>query len=166
MKQFSPRISIYDLRVFSACLLSFLILTAPIAPLAGATNGASPIKSSQYQPRQREDQTREKLSPNPLVNPLSPPLPTITATLADDIGLGSKKNPGATITYTAVISDASADATGVTFTDILDANTTQTGTVNVSPVTVNDTYPQTVIGNVSINSALIPFSVLTNDYLG
>ena len=57
--------------------------------------------------------------------------PTITATLADDIGLGAKKNPGATITYTAIINDSVADATGVTFTDPLDANTTQTGTVNV-----------------------------------
>ena len=27
----------------------------------------------------------------------------------------------------------------------------------------NDTYPQTVIGNVSINSANIPYSVTTND---
>ena len=48
----------------------------------------------------------------------------VTATLADDIGLGAKKNPGGTITYTAVISDAVTDATGVQYTDTLDANTT------------------------------------------
>ncbi len=36
-------------------------------------------------------------------------------------------------------------------------------TVNVAPKAVNDTYPETVVGNVSVNSALIAYSVLAND---
>ncbi len=44
------------------------------------------------------------------------------------------------------------------------ANYTWTfATVPPPPVATNDTYPQTVIGNVSINSGLIPYSVTTND---
>src|SRR5438477_9521141 len=95
MKRRFPRISVYNLRVFSSCLLSFLLLTAPIAPLAGSTMGASPIKTSQDHAPQRADQTREKLAANPLVNPLSPPvpMPTITATLADDILTSAKRIP-------------------------------------------------------------------------
>ncbi len=34
---------------------------------------------------------------------------------------------------------------------------------SVPPVAVNDTYPHSVIGHVSVNSALIPYSVTTND---
>ena len=40
------------------------------------------------------------------------------------------------------------------------------GSLAASPVGIDDTYPQTVIGNVSIDSSLIPYSVTTNDYLG
>ena len=36
-------------------------------------------------------------------------------------------------------------------------------TFKVKPDAVNDTYPQTVIGNVSIDSSVIPYSVTTND---
>src|SRR5229473_1126533 len=76
--------------------------------------------------------------------------PIITATLADDIGLGAKKNPGDTINYTAVISDAVTDATGLTYTDTLDANTTFVGSSTVvSPIAFNDGY--TATGNVSIS---------------
>ena len=45
-------------------------------------------------------------------------------------------------------------------------NTTDTGVVSISPIAFDDTYPQTVIGNVSINSANIPYSVATNDSAG
>src|SRR2546426_3945763 len=164
MKRRFPRVSIYKLRVFSACLLSFLILTAPIAPLAGSTKGASPIKTSQDHAPQRVDQTREKLSPNPLVNSLSPVAATITATLTDDIGLGAKKNPGDTITYTATISNAGVspadDALNVIFTDVLDSNTTLVGgSVNAQPIAKPDSY--TASGNIPISLAAP--GVLTND---
>jgi hypothetical protein len=98
------------------------------------------------------------------LNPLAPFAATVTATLADDIGLGSKKNPGGTISYTAIISDSGADATGVTYTDVLDGNTTLVGgSLSVSPVTVNDSY--TATGNVSISVPAVS-GVTANDYFG
>ncbi|MCA1552966.1 MAG: hypothetical protein LC737_01165, partial [Chloroflexi bacterium] len=61
------------------------------------------------------------------------------------------------------------DATGVTFDNTPDANTTLVGgSIAVSPVALNDTFPVTVLGNVSIDSAAlaVPFSVTANDYMG
>src|SRR5436190_1268471 len=75
--------------------------------------------------------------------------PTITATLADDIGLGEKKHPGGTITYTAVISNTVSDALNVVYTDVLDNNTTLVGgSVKTTPIAFDDAY--NVIGNVRI----------------
>jgi hypothetical protein len=39
----------------------------------------------------------------------------------------------------------------------------QSYTLNVKPVASDDTYPETVLGNVSLNSSLIPFGTTTND---
>jgi len=179
MKQLFPHISFHSLRVFNACVLSFSMLAAPIAPLAASTNGtlpvqtsngASPVRTSATGKHQSQLTPREKLGAGLAVNPLSPlPLPpvgpTITATLDDNFPLASKKNPGVdTINYTAVITNtAGTDASGIAYTDTLDNNTTQTGMVRVSPVTVDDSY--TCTGNVSI-SPLAASGVLANDYLG
>src|SRR6185436_9471136 len=60
-------------------------------------------------------------------------------------------------------------ATGVTFTDTVDPNTSFVGgSLAASPVATNDTFPVTVAGNVRINSANLstPFSVVSNDFLG
>ena len=54
----------------------------------------------------------------------------------------------------------------MTLTNPTPLNTTDTGVVSISPIAFDDTYPQTVIGNVSINSANIPYSVVTNDFQG
>jgi len=71
----------------------------------------------------------------------------ITATKADAFvggDLDGKADPGETIRYTTVISNsntATSDATGVTFNDLLDANTTLVGgSINVSPLAINDSY--------------------------
>jgi hypothetical protein len=76
--------------------------------------------------------------------------PTITATLTDTFIGGDgdgKADPGETIEYTAIITNSGADpATGVTFNDILDLNTTLVaGSVNVSPLAGDDAYQ--TIGN-------------------
>jgi Bacterial Ig domain/Domain of unknown function (DUF4214) len=94
----------------------------------------------------------------------SPLAPALSATLADDITLAQKKNPGDTIHYTATITDSGLDATGVNYSDTLDSNTTLSGTVNVSPVTVDD-GPYACTGNLSI-SIPVGSGVLANDYLG
>ncbi|HTP11094.1 MAG TPA: PKD domain-containing protein, partial [Anaerolineae bacterium] len=104
--------------------------------------------------------------------PSAPNAVDITATKRDalvvDVDNDNRADPGDTLEYTVVLTDSgSTDATGVQFNDTLDANTTLVGgSLSASPVAVNDTYPQTIIGNVSINSALIPFSVISNDYVG
>jgi hypothetical protein len=172
MKQFFPRISFYNLRLFTACLLSFLMLTAPIAPLAGTSNNTSHIQTNKTKKAEAERAAPGKLSPNPLVNPFSPltpmaPMPfvaTVTAALDDNFSLASKKNPGDTINYTAVITNNTlSDVSVLAYTDTLDINTTLSGVVRVSPVTVNDSY--TCTGNVSI-SVPVGSGVLVNDYLG
>jgi uncharacterized repeat protein (TIGR01451 family) len=60
-------------------------------------------------------------------SPLAPQAASVTASLTDDITLANKKNPGDTITYTAIINNDGAspadDATGAIFSAILDANT-------------------------------------------
>ncbi len=76
--------------------------------------------------------------------------PSITVTLTDAFIGGDgdgKADPGETIEYTAVITNSGADpATGVTFNDILDLNTTLVGgSINVSPLAGNDAYQ--TIGN-------------------
>ncbi|HEV3309838.1 MAG TPA: hypothetical protein VG815_04925, partial [Chloroflexota bacterium] len=105
--------------------------------------------------------------------PLSPAYavsPTVTTTLsAASLPAHSSGHaqPSDTITYTATVAATVADALGVTFTDTVDANTTFVpGSTTATPMAVNDTYPQTVIGNVAINSASIPYSVLSNDFMG
>src|SRR5437870_1460763 len=97
------------------------------------------------------------------VSPASPAGPTITATKTDNRPSvdPANANPGDTIMYTVVISNTGmADATGVTFSDTIDPNTTLVGgTLNSSPIANNDTY--TASGNIPISIAAP--GVLTND---
>jgi uncharacterized repeat protein (TIGR01451 family) len=94
-------------------------------------------------------------------------VPVVTATKSDGLSATTKVNPGATVNYTISIGNTgSADATGVMLSDPAPMNTTDAGGLFASPVAVDDTYPQTVIGNVSVNSATISYSVVANDYLG
>ncbi len=88
----------------------------------------------------------------------------VTATKSVD---KATANPGDTLNYTVIITDSGLDATNVQLTDILSSSLTLVGgSLAASPVAVNDTYPQTVIGNVPITSSLISFSVTSNDFLG
>jgi hypothetical protein len=100
--------------------------------------------------------------------------PAITATQDDNTPAATRKAVGDTITYSTTITNTAPvivgstanDATGLQLTNPTPANTTDTGTVSISPVAIDDVYPQTVIGNVAINSANIPYSVLGNDFQG
>jgi hypothetical protein len=51
----------------------------------------------------------------------------------------------------------------ITATDAGGCTGSKAVTINVAPHAVNDTFPQTVIGNVSVSSGLIPYSVTSND---
>jgi trimeric autotransporter adhesin len=96
---------------------------------------------------------------------VSPIAVTIAATLSAAV-VTDNAPTGASATdvleYTAVVSNSgSTDATGVTFTDVLDNNTTLVaGSITSTPIAVNDNY--TCVGNVGIvvNAAS---GVLAND---
>lgn len=96
----------------------------------------------------------------------------ITATkadvLLDDADSSGAASPGDTLEYTVIITNSGADAaTGVAYNDDIDSNTTLVpGSVTYSPIAVDDTYPETILGNVSVDSALISYSVIANDNLG
>jgi uncharacterized repeat protein (TIGR01451 family) len=96
-----------------------------------------------------------------LANPGGPNLSTSSISSSP---LGTV-NPDSTITYTATVTNSgNADATNTTLTSTADSNTAMVpGSEAESPVAVSDTYPQTVVGNVSIDSSLIPYSVTSND---
>lgn len=97
-------------------------------------------------------------------------LPPVTATDTVAVVVGNadgNADPGETLEYTVTVNNGGTDATGVSISSILSPVTTFVGgSVAIGPAAGNDTYPQTVIGNVSINSASIPYNVLTNDFLG
>src|SRR4051812_5907646 len=69
--------------------------------------------------------------------------PAITATKTDAFIGGDgdgKADPSETIEYTVAINNSVTDATGVTFDDTIDANTSLVGgSVAASPVGINDT---------------------------
>ncbi|MFL6254753.1 MAG: PxKF domain-containing protein [Pyrinomonadaceae bacterium] len=78
--------------------------------------------------------------------------PLITATKSDafpDPDNDGKAVPGDTITYTVQITNSGTDATGVVFSDTVDANTTSNGTFTTTPIAVDDSY--SALGNVDIN---------------
>ena len=94
--------------------------------------------------------------------------PNVTATKDDNTAPGVRKNVGNNINYTLTIGNSGdATATGVVLTDPTPANTTLVaGSLNATPVAIDDTYPSTVIANTSINTATSGFSVITNDFAG
>ncbi len=187
MKRFFPQFSTSSFRLSTIgkmkCSMSRLSLRSPLALVlisfvvaatlitlavsanrkANSGKGVSPVNPAQDA---RATKPLTRMARRNSLTPMAPMpfLPTITATLDDNFSLASKKNPGDTINYTAVITNtAGTDATGVAYTDTLDINTTLSGVVRVSPVTVNDSY--TATGNVSINVP-VGSGVLGNDYLG
>jgi uncharacterized repeat protein (TIGR01451 family) len=166
-----------NLRLFFACLLSCLMLMMPLASLAAATNRAtSRPKAKTAQPTAYESAKTETVQsapisalPAPVPAPLSaaaPLVPSISASLNDVLtATGNNGNgladPGDTITYTATISNSGTDATHVKYSQPLDAHTTLVGgTLNTSPLALNDTY--TATGNIPISIAAP--GVLTLDF--
>ena len=81
-------------------------------------------------------------------------MPMIVATktdkLVDDVNSNNMADPGDTLEYTVSITNTgSTNATNVVFTDTIDANTTLSGTVHISPLAFKDSY--TSIGNVGLD---------------
>src|ERR1043165_904713 len=93
---------------------------------------------------------------------------TATGVTATETTSGSA-TPGQTLTYTVVVGATGLDASSVQFSDgISDANLTLVGgSLNATPLPLDDSYTPTIIANTSINTANSSgFSVLGNDFLG
>jgi uncharacterized repeat protein (TIGR01451 family) len=94
---------------------------------------------------------------------LSPFAPTITAVKSHMLAPGdTQADPGDTLTYTVVITNSgTSDATGVSFSDTIDPNTTLVGgSLVASPIASDDSYH--TIGNVNI-SVPVGQGVIAND---
>ncbi|HWN10688.1 MAG TPA: DUF4214 domain-containing protein [Pyrinomonadaceae bacterium] len=157
--------SFYTRRTLILTLISFVAVAALVSfgVSARRANRAAALRLINSKVAAQPVTTAQDKKPN------APDVAAMTATLTDNTA--SPVAPGGTINYTAVITNNGAaspadDALSVVYNGNLDANTTISGLVGVSPVPLNDTYPQTVIGNVQVNSANIPYSVVTNDYQG
>ncbi|HWS90419.1 MAG TPA: Ig-like domain-containing protein [Pyrinomonadaceae bacterium] len=141
MKTFHPLQRPCNLRTFTALLVACVLLVTPVVPAATGTALAS-------------------------FNPAFAPATTIvSATKADSWDDSAtpdgKAEPGQTLTYDVNVSNTgAADATGVTFTDTIDPNTTLVpGSLRVSPLAFADAY------SAALNTALsVPApGVLAND---
>src|SRR6185369_562556 len=142
---------------FILCLTSFMILIASALSVSPNSSSASSTPSN----------ARVSATATPAAGPISrtitsptplPPVgPALTATKTDSPG--TPANPGDTIMYTVVItSTGTTDAMNVSFTDMIDSNTTLSGVVASSPIAFDDAY--TASGNIPIAPAV---SLLAND---
>ena len=91
---------------------------------------------------------------------------TISAQKRDELLVDNNSNSladkGDTLRYTVVIGNSgTADGAGVAFSDILDANTTLSGSVQTTPLAVHDAY--SAVGNVRIQVDAAN-GVLGNDF--
>ena len=152
MKYTYPRPEFRNSRTFVASLLAFLLLASQLAPLASAqatrsgARGQQPEKAKGAEPGKGERGGDQKV--NPVLN--APEVVTIVATKTDNVPQATMVPPGATINYTVTVTNnGTTPATGVTFTDTVDANTTLVpGSVSTQPIANPDAF--NVIGNVRI----------------
>jgi hypothetical protein len=148
----------------ASCLALFLTASMifQTVPIMGSKRWASSDPIPTVADVSETQRVNSQLKPGD--NPVAPLAATVTASLADDISLANKKNPGDTITYTATINNGGAspadDATGVIFSSILDANTSLVPfSLNAQPIARADSYGAS--GNIPISLAAP--GVLTND---
>src|SRR5215217_4637507 len=136
-------------RTIVAGLIISLLVLSPLAPLS--PSAAAAPKSS-------------RPAAAPPVEPATAPVaPSITATKTDsfpDPNMDGKASAGETITYDVNITNNGTDASGVTFNDTIDSNTTLVGgSLKVSPLAFADAYSAAKDTPLSVGAP----GVLTND---
>jgi hypothetical protein len=151
-----------NVRAYISAFITYLMLAGQAAPLAFAAGpraaAAPPARSAA--PAKAVNAARR--APAPLFA-----APNITATKIDSWDDSAtpdgKAEPGQVITYTVKIENTGdADATGVTFTDTVDPNTTlDTNSITTQPIARADSY--NVIGNVRIQVPDGASDLLGND---
>ncbi len=149
-------------------LLTLVSLVAVAALLSFAV---SANKASRAAKARAEQSANVKSAISPLVQEKVPNAPTaavIVATLTDNTAAATKVAPGGVINYTATITNNGAaspadDATNLSFSAPLDANTTLVGgSVHASPLAFNDTYNW--VGNTQLDTvARVLPAVTAND---
>ena len=151
-------------RIFSACLLTWLLITIPLVQMApAAARGESARKTSKQKAASSSTTTANAPVPQPAPAPVF--APNITATKDDGLAAATTVAPGGTINYTVSINNGGAvspadDALNVMFSDQIDAHTTL---VPGSPVaSASDKY--NTIGNVQISVPDGPTDLLGNDF--
>ncbi len=105
-------------------------------------------------------------APGVLANDTGYPAPTATPISNSSTAEGGTVtlNTNGGFSYTPKSGFTGDDSFTYTATNAAGSDTaTVTISIESPPAAQNDTYPQTVIGNVSIDTALIPFSVTSND---
>jgi hypothetical protein len=142
----------HNLRAYFAAFITYVMLAGQVAPLAlAAARTPSPARPAAPASAPPSLARSSKAAPRPAPFFAAP---NITATKVDSWDDSAtpdgKAEPGQVVTYTVTITNTGdADATGVTFTDSVDPNTTLIPTsVQTQPVAVADSY--NVIGNVRI----------------
>ncbi|MGH9967469.1 MAG: Calx-beta domain-containing protein [Pyrinomonadaceae bacterium] len=176
MKYNTPTSYRRHVRTLIASLLSYMLLTSQLAPMALAFNSDAawnlPVKTSDI----ARESAREAVPRNAdaTANPFAPmpvPLtvaaaglaPTITATKVDTYpSAPNPALPGEIIRYTVTITNTGPDpATNVTLSDTVDVNTTIVGTPKSTPIGFADAY--SVLGNVRIQVPDGLSDLLAND---
>lgn len=132
---------------------------------ASATPGQlSETRSGQGNDKEKVLFNHPRATSSGLINLVAP---TVVASKTDalftDVDGDLQADPGDTLKYTVAISATGEDATGVTFTDTVDPNSTFVpGSLTATPVAVNDVY--SAAGNVRISIGAP--GVLGNDFAG
>jgi hypothetical protein len=155
MNKMSPVPAFRRSRTSVAILLAYLVLFAPLAQISAQSVKVkrAPQSTPQQPGKGKAGEGGAKNLTLPNLNAPAATGPVITATKDDsfpDPDNDGKALPGDTITYTVTVKNTGdANATGVTFNDSVDTNTTLVaGSVQTQPIANNDTYA--VLGNVDI----------------
>jgi len=158
-------------RIFSACLLTWLLIMLPLVPFAPVSRGESRAanrESARTQtPASTAAATTNTFVNAPVPQPAPAPMyaPVITATKDDGIAAATPVAPGGTITYTVNVNNTGVtspadDALSVVFSDTIDAHTTL---VPGSPIAAaSDKY--STIGNVQLTIPDGATDLLGNDF--
>src|SRR4030095_16236275 len=155
-----------SLRVFTACLLSFLLVMMPLAQVAAAGNRGrgSGVRnqSSENKKAAAENVSVDPSLPGPVPIALAP---AIVATMDDGLPAATTVAPGGTINYTVNIrnngvNSPADDATSVVFNNTIDSPTTLVA--GSAMAAFSDRY--NTIGNVQISVPDGSTDLLGNDF--
>ncbi len=160
------------IRLSVSLALSYALVTSQLAPLALASNRFWHHKTAVQPAGTNHNLVKTSNDHEESFAPVPAPLRVTSAMLAPNI-IATKidsntsptgaPQPGETISYSITISNTGTDATGVTFTDTIDSNTTLVpGSINSTAIAFNDTF--SVLGNVRIQVPDGAQDLLANDH--